>query len=154
MDGANVWEIHNQQLDCTSDISIVSKRDEYQPENSVLRGNIESPTLNPHEYKPIAHKKSATIPAALLSIRCFFFLSFHHIPQRVQLRLAEETSGVALDHRPARITLCDLTRSFGLQPVRQDLERFAVYCQGMQRPLAHYIHFGVHFRALSWFVSG
>jgi hypothetical protein len=84
----------------------------------------------------------------------FFYLSFHHIPQRIQLSLAEQASGVTLDYHPARITVCDLTRPIGLEPVRQDLERFAGYCQGMQRPLAHHIHFGVHFCALSWFVSG
>jgi hypothetical protein len=84
----------------------------------------------------------------------FFFLSFHHIPQRIQLRFAEQASGVALDHRPARIAFGDLTRSIGLEPVRQDLQRFAVYRQGMQSPLACYIHFGVHFHALSWFLSG
>jgi hypothetical protein len=83
-----------------------------------------------------------------------FFLSFHHSPQRFQFVLAEKVSGIALDHHPARIRYPDLTRSIGPQKVRDHLERFAVYGHGMQRPLADYVHFGVHFSALSPFVSG
>jgi hypothetical protein len=82
------------------------------------------------------------------------FLSFHYIPQRFQFRLADQASMVALDHCPARISLTDLTRFVGLEPVRQTLERFAVYRQGMHCPLACYIHFGVHTSALSRFLSG
>jgi hypothetical protein len=98
-------------------------------------------------------KKSAAIPAALFD-QSLLFLSFHHIPQGFQLGLAEQASGVTLDHHPARIRFSDLTRSIGLQPVRDKLERFAVDGHGMHSPLADYVHFGVHFSALSPFMSG
>jgi hypothetical protein len=117
-------------------------------------GKLAPPSVGSND-KNFVHKKTLPSRQRFSFINpLFFFLSFHHIPQRIQLRFAEQASGVALDHHPARITFCDLTRSIGLEPVRQDLERFAVYRQGMQRALAHHIHFGVHFCALSWFVSG
>jgi hypothetical protein len=104
-------------------------------------------------HKTVVHKK-APPSRQRFDQSLLLFLSFHHSPQRIQFGLAEQVSGVTLDHHPARIRLPDLTRSIGLQPVRDNLERFAVNGHGMQRPLADYVHFGVHFSALSPFMSG
>jgi hypothetical protein len=104
-------------------------------------------------YKIIVQKKAPPSRQRFYQ-SLLFFLSFHYSPQCIQFGLAEQASGVTLDHHPARIRLPDLTRSIGLQPVRDNLERFAVNGHGMQRPLADYVHFGVHFSALSPFVSG
>jgi hypothetical protein len=83
-----------------------------------------------------------------LSIRRI--LSLHHIPQRFQLCLAEQANGVTFNDHPARIRFSDLTRSVGLQPLRQGLKRLTINGQGMACALACHIHSS----ALSWLMSG
>ncbi|WP_324726482.1 hypothetical protein [Pseudomonas chlororaphis] len=58
-------------------------------------------------------------------------LSFQHIPQRFEFRLAEQTSRVTIEDHPTRVGFPDLSRSIGLQPLRQNLKRLAIHCQGM-----------------------
>jgi hypothetical protein len=130
----------------------------------LFRESVEWVALFGYRFKPlpqvqcspwfsIAHKKAPPSRQRFYQ-SLLFFLSLHHSPQRFQFGLAEQVSGIALNHHPARIRFPDLTRSIGLQKVRDNLERFAVYDHGMQIPLADYVHFGVHFSALSPFVSG
>jgi len=96
------------------------------------------------------HTKKALPSRPALFYQSVEFLSLHDIPQRFQLRLAEQSSGVALHDQPTLIRFSDLTRSIGLQPLRQGLKRLTINGQGMACALAYHIHSS----ALSWLMSG
>jgi hypothetical protein len=55
-----------------------------------LAGEVQDGIYRARSSRTFVHKKSAAILAALFFFNpLFYFLSFHHIPQRIQFRLAE-----------------------------------------------------------------